>query len=254
MTSEKHYSDEYLNSFIDNELTAQEKSRLYQHTNQDEALNRRVCELRKMHELVQLAYKHPPAAAEPRGTHNTSGLRRGVAAGFALILGALIGWQYIGPTLDGTAGQTRHDPERQLAATDQARPDQLAAGSFPAAGEMKVLFHLSNNDPARVRELLDEAESLLRLYQKQNQPARVEIITNGDGLNLLLAGRSLFPERISRMQKQYKNLVFAACLNTMETFNGQGVETRLLPGTIVIDSGVAQIIRKQQQGWVYIQV
>ena len=267
MTSERQYSDEYLNSFIDNELTAREKSRLYQHSNEDEALNRRICELRKMHELVQLAYKHPPAAAKSGSAQPTPRLRHGVAASFALILGALIGWQYIGPTVDDLAGQTTHNPERQLALADQAQPDKLASSPVPATGkapattaltapveEMKVLFHLSNNDPARVRELLDEAENLLRLYQKQNQPARVEIITNGDGLNLLLAGRSMYPERIKRMQKQYKNLVFAACLNTMETFNGQGVETRLLPGTIVIDSGVAQIIRMQQQGWVYIQV
>ena len=100
MTSERQYSDEYLNSFIDNELTAREKSRLYQHSNEDEALNRRICELRKMHELVQLAYKHPPAAAKSGSAHPTPRLRHGVAASFALILGALIGWQYIGPTVD----------------------------------------------------------------------------------------------------------------------------------------------------------
>jgi hypothetical protein len=270
MTSERQFSDEYLNSFIDNELTAQEKGQVYQHTNQDDALNRRVCELRKMHELVQLAYRHPPAA--PAGipyTQNSSGLRRGVAAGIVLLFGALLGWQQFGPALNGKTGQAAHTHVAQVASAIPAEtlPDRQPArapaanNSAPVskaaavqAGDMKVLFHLSSNDPVRVRELLDEAENLLKLYRKQNQPAQVEIVTNADGLNLLLAGKSHYPERISRMQKEYRNLIFAACQNTMDKFNSQGIETRLLPGTIVIDSGVAQIIRLQQQGWVYIQV
>ena len=56
------------------------------------------------------------------------------------------------------------------------------------------------------------------------------------------------------MQKRYRNLMFAACQNTLDKYGDLGLETHLLPGTFVIDSGVAQIIRLQQQGWVYIQV
>ena len=82
----------------------------------------------------------------------------------------------------------------------------------------------------------------------------MDIVTNGQGLNLLLANGSPYPERISRMQKQYRNLTFAACQNTMERFSGMGIQTDLLPGVLIIDSAVAQIIRLQQEGWVYIQV
>jgi 3alpha(or 20beta)-hydroxysteroid dehydrogenase len=49
-----------------------------------------------------------------------------------------------------------------------------------------------------------------------------------------------------------------------ETFTREGakvvfgdiyqLEARLLPGVTVIDSGVAQLMRLQQQGWAYIRV
>ena len=41
------FSNEFLNAFLDNQLTLEEKERAYLRISQDEALNRRVCELRK---------------------------------------------------------------------------------------------------------------------------------------------------------------------------------------------------------------
>lgn len=257
MSNDQPFSEEYLNSFVDNELTTEEKSRAYTTINQDEALNRRVCELRKMHDLVQLAYKNPPQApsARPAAGH-TRTARHGVAAGLVFVLGVLFSWFQFGPSTNAVrqpTQQTAGVPAALSRSTPQdARRVPLAANA--AAQEMKVLFHLNSGNPAHIREVLDEAENLLKLYQAQNQPARVEIVTNGQGLNLLLAGRSPYPARVSRMLKQYGNLTFAACQNTMDKFTELGIPTRLLPGAIVIDSGVAQIIRLQQEGWVYIQV
>lgn len=264
MSNEQQFSDEYLNSFVDNELTIEEKSRVYITIHQDEALSRRVCELRKIHDVVQLAYKNlpPPPSAQPP-PRKSARLRHGVAAGLVFVLGVLFSWFQF----SASTNALRHDVQN---AADGlvARAVAVVSPSAPAtrgsqavhvvadAGtqEMKVLFHLNSGEPEHIKQVLDEAENLLQLYEQQKQPARVEIITNGQGLNLLLADRSPFPERVSQMQKRYSNLSFAACQNTMEKYSDLGLDTRLLPGTIVIESGVAQIIRLQQQGWVYIQV
>lgn len=266
MSNEHSFSDEYLNSFVDNELTIEEKSRVYITIHQDETLNRRVCELRKMHDVIQLAYKDlPPPSARPLPRKSTR-LGRNVAAGLVFTLGVLFSWFQFG----ASTGTLRHGLQnaadslvtRAVAVFAPATPaPPVAQGGrtlqvVAAAGtqEMKVLFHLSTGKPEQIKEVLDEAEHLLQLYEKQKQPARVEIITNGQGLNLLLANHSPFPERVGQMQKRYRNLTFAACQNTMDKYSDLGLETRLLPGILVIDSGVAQIIRLQQEGWVYIQV
>ncbi len=265
MSNEQQFSDEYLNSFVDNELTIEEKSRVYITINQDETLNRRVCELRKMHDVVQLAYKNlpqPPGRPLPK---KSSRLRHGAAAGLVFALGVLFSWLQLSDstsTLHRDFGRTANSLVKRgiamvspstLAPTTPDNPSShVLADADPQV--MKVLFHLSSGKPEHIKEVLDDAESLLQLYEKQKQPARVEIITNGQGLNLLLADRSPFPERVRQMQMRYSNLKFAACQNTMDKYSDLGIETRLLPDIMVIDSGVAQIIRLQQQGWVYIQV
>ena len=249
MSNEQQFSDELLNSFVDNELTTAEKSRVYVRINQDEPLNRRVCELRKTRDLVQMAYKDLPPPPSIRPLARTGwNMRHGVAAGLVFGLGVGFSWFQFGPVTP---------TPQQAASVIGGKPEthsSVPLANTAVAGEMKILFHLNSGNPARIKDVLDEAESLLQLYQEQKQAARVEIVTNGEGLNLLMTESSPYPERISRMQKQYQNLTFAACQNTMERFSGQGIQTELLPGVIIIDSAVAQIIRLQQEGWVYIQV
>jgi hypothetical protein len=250
MNNDKRFSEEFLNAFVDDQLTAEEKSRAYPIVSQDENLNRQVCELRKMRDLVQLAYRDvpPPRRGYSPGTRKVG---TAVAASFLLILGMALGWFLRTPANEAPTDASAVT-ERQLArALTPPTTGKLGA----VAQEMKVLFHLNSGNPERMQEVLDEAENMLRLYQASNQAARVEIVANGDGINLLRADVSPYAKRISQLQKQYPNLVFAACQNTLDRLaQDYGVVAQLVPEAIVIDSGVAQIIRLQQQGWVYIQV
>ncbi len=50
-------SDEFINAFIDNQVTPEDKAWAYAHLASDEAFNRRVCELRKIRDLIGLAYR-----------------------------------------------------------------------------------------------------------------------------------------------------------------------------------------------------
>lgn len=257
--NEERFSDEYLNAFVDDQLALEEKSRLYGEIGKDEALNRKVCELRKVRDLVQMAYKDPPSppshSLEP-GTGSRR-LRRGLVACLALTSATLT--LATGLRGDGDIAALRALPPVALNGPARMMQNQtsiaMKSGTADATGqEIKVLFHLNSGDPEHMKEVLDETESLLNRYKHTHQQARVEVITNGEGLNLLLAGRSPYPGRVDAMMKKYKNLQFAACLNTLDRFNDQGIRTRLLPGAVVIDSGVAQIVRLQQEGWIYIQV
>ena len=50
-------------------------------------------------------------------------------------------------------------------------------------------------------------------------------------------------------------MVKGSIQNTIDRLKREhGITARLLPDVIVIDSGVAQIMRRQQQGWAYIRV
>lgn len=235
MNQEKKFSDEFINAFVDDQLTLEEKQQVYAQLSSDETLKWRICELRKTRDLVALAYKEPPLPT--RGLTPSLGKRKynlGVAAGLALMVGTVSGWflhQTPAPTTPSVA--------------------RLAPGDETA----KVLIHVSDGHVDHLKNALDEVESLMQYYRDSKQTARVEVVTNGQGLGLLLADTTPFAERVQSMQKKYPGLSFVACQNTIERFQQEtGVAVKLLPGVVVIDSGVAQIMRRQHQGWAYIQV
>ena len=119
----------------------------------------------------------------------------------------------------------------------------------------KVLIHIARDEASQLGEALNEVESLLRHYRDTRQNARVEVVINGKGLELVRIDTSAFAERIQKLQSEFDNLTFAACQNTIDRLKReQGIIVRLLPGVVVIDSGVAELTRRQNQGWAYIQV
>ncbi len=250
MNEEKHFSDEFLNAFVDDQLAAEEKGRVYLEIGRDETLNRRVCELRKLRDLVQLAYRNPPAppVRQRAGARaRRFNLRFGIAASLLLVLGALIGAQF-------ELLLTTHAPVTVGAAplTMSPHPADRSAYRIPSN---KVLIHIARDDTLQLGEALDEVESLLRYYRDSRQNARVEVVINGKGLELVRVDTSAFADRIQQLQREFDNLTFAACQNTIDRLKReQGILVRLLPGVVVIDSGMAELMRRQNQGWSYIQV
>lgn len=239
MSREQKFSEEFLNAFVDDQLTPDEKSRVYPAISGDEALNRQVCELRKLRDLVRLAYKDvepsTPAQHMPR---RRMGL--GIAAAIALAVSGVAGW-----VLHGTVDST----ERGGFAGAQLRVPA------PAPGEpVKIVVHLSEDEPQHVRQVLDDVEGLLKLYRSTRQQARIEVVMNGDGLALVRTDTSTAADRVRRMQSDYDNLSFVACQNAIDRLKkDKGIIAQLLPGVVVTDSGMAQLMRRQHQGWAYIQ-
>lgn len=234
MNEQGKFSEEFISAFVDDELTPEEKAQAYIQLGNDEALNRQVCELRKVRDLVALAYRDVPAPV--RGLTAIAAGRRcstALAAGLALVIGAVGGWL--------------------LHPSSQA-PDNTVVAQV-VEEPAKVLFHVSDGNEEHLKSVLDEVENLMKFYRQTQQKARVEVITNGGGLSLLMAGISPYADRIQRMQKEYSDLTFVACQNTIDRIQQElGLQAKLLPGVVVIDSGVAQLMRRQHQGWAYIQV
>lgn len=232
---EQKFSDEFINAFVDDQLTPEEKAQVYARLSGNEALSRQICELRKTRDLVQLAYKEPPMPARGMATLSAGRkVRLGVAAGLMLIIGGITGWFLHQPSVNQVISVAQNVP----------------SDDTPA----KVLFHVSDGHAEHLKAVLDDVEGLMQYYQSTHQKARVEVITNGEGLGLVLSGISPYAERVRLMQKQYQDLTFVACQNTIDRFQEElGITAKLLPGVVVIDSGVAQIMRRQHQGWAYIQ-
>jgi intracellular sulfur oxidation DsrE/DsrF family protein len=254
MSDRPDFSDELLNALVDEQLAPEDAERIYAQMRQDAELTRRVCDLRTMRDLMRLAYLHPPTPTNSRQTglalarwsllRVVAMNRAAIAALIAipLVLGVVVGW-----FLHSAGGLSKESIA------------SLEAGSTYLQGivnrHTRVLFHVSSADPARMKATLDEVENVLNLYRQSGQRVRVEVLSNGPGLNLLRVATSPYPKRIERMMRVYKNLTFVACQNTIDRLRrDEGIEVQLLSGTAVTESGVAEILRRQQQGWNYIQI
>jgi len=264
---EQRFSDEFLNAFVDDQLAAEEKGRVYIEITRDESLNRQVCELRKLHDLVRLAYQNPPAPPVRQPRARRARLRFGFAASALLTLGALIGTQSelllstrtptavsATPAVQQIATPAAHaKPVAQTPSATAAAPSATRSGAY--GNPPKVLIHVARDNALQLGEALDEVESLLHHYRNSHQNARVQVVINGKGLELVRVDTSAHADRIQKLQREFDNLTFAACQNTIDRLQrDQGILVRLLPGVVVIDSGMAELMRRQNQGWTYIQV
>jgi len=69
------------------------------------------------------------------------------------------------------------------------------------------------------------------------------------GLGLLLASNGAMHERMQGMARS--GVTFAACENTMKRM--KVTKEQLMPFATTVDSGVAEVVRKQEAGWSYIR-
>lgn len=111
----------------------------------------------------------------------------------------------------------------------------------------RVVFELTSDDPKTWESLMNNIENLRVAL---GAATAVEVVAHGKGLALLTSKSAGAPlERMTAASKA--GVTFAACENTMKR---QGVKKEdLLPFTVVVDAGIAEIVRKQEAGWSYVR-
>ncbi|HEY3779716.1 MAG TPA: DsrE family protein [Fimbriimonadaceae bacterium] len=95
--------------------------------------------------------------------------------------------------------------------------------------------------------ILNNAENLEKAFGSEN--LQLEVVCHGNGLGMLIPSSAKLVSRIKALQRA--GAVFAACGNTMK---GMHVSLKqLVPGAITVDSGVAEVVRKEESGWAYLK-
>jgi len=244
MNDNTSFSDEMLNAYLDGELEADERAQVLQALRQDEDLSRRVCELQKIHNMVQLAYQNT-ALPEGYETANASspGKRNfAIAASVFLVLGAFF---------SGWIAHNFNQAQTLIELAQEVRNNQPIA----ADDHWRLVLHLSTDDKYRMNVALNEIDRLLADSKRTQQKVNVEILANGKGMNMLRADTSAYAGRIKSLQEKYDNLLFQACGNTIARMKKEhGLDIQLLPNTQIVPSALGQRIKRQKEGWTYIHI
>lgn len=95
--------------------------------------------------------------------------------------------------------------------------------------------------------ILNNVENLQKAFGRET--TEIEVVAHGKGLGLILKTNEAMRERLQLISDAAVH--FAACQNTMHHMNLKMED--LMPFATTVDSGVAEVVRKQEDGWSYIK-
>lgn len=131
----------------------------------------------------------------------------------------------------------------------------LTAAAFPVFAQTpqasspkhKVVFELNAPAPSGWDQLFHNVDNVQKIFGGEG--VQVEIVFFGRGLNMLLKKNTEYAERLKT--EAGKGVILAACQNTMRAMK---IATEdLFPFATQVDSGVTELVRKQESGWSYIK-
>lgn len=128
----------------------------------------------------------------------------------------------------------------------------LVAASVVSASEARpprhrVVFEATGEGPEAWEGVLNNVENVqAALGAKEVQ---VVVVAHGKGLGMLVAAGNPVADRLAALARS--GVVFAACENTMR--RKKVTKADLVPSATTVDSGVAEVVRRQEAGWSYVK-
>ena len=123
----------------------------------------------------------------------------------------------------------------------------LMTNTIYAQANYKVVFDMSSRDSINQQAIVRE----IGLITDANPNAKLEVVIYGQGLDIVVNGRSPLQASVEKIISGGK-ASFKVCAMTMKRNNIS--KEQLVPGVEVVPDGIYEIISKQQEGWGYIKV
>ncbi len=114
-----------------------------------------------------------------------------------------------------------------------------------------VVFEVTADGPEKWLGALRNVENVQKSLGAKT--TKIEVVTHGKGVGMLLAKTSAGDAELkAKLEKLHADgVVFAACENTMTR---EKIEKKdLVELSTTVDSGVSEVIRKQEDGYAYIK-
>lgn len=124
----------------------------------------------------------------------------------------------------------------------------LLVSSFSAmASEHKVVFDMTSDNQKIWETLLNNVGNVRKELGPKTE---VEVVIHGNGLGLLLKKSNYQQAKMAKQSSE--GVKFLACENTMKRKKVNKSDLYEFVGTV--PAGLAEIIRKQQEGWSYVKI
>jgi hypothetical protein len=123
----------------------------------------------------------------------------------------------------------------------------VAVSQTPQTRKHRVVLQMNTDGPDSWNQLMGNIQNIQTVFGAND--IQIEVVAYGKGLSLLLKTNTAYEDRMKKAIAS--GVVLAACQNSMRLRN---VKTEdLFPFASQVDSGVAELIRKQEAGWSYVR-
>ncbi len=122
-----------------------------------------------------------------------------------------------------------------------------AVSQTPSGPKHHVVFQLTEPEGDAWDTIIAHVNNLKKAFANDGG-AQVEVVFYGPGLNMLRKTSKAHEEDLKKLAGE--GVTLAACQNAMRHFKLKSED--LFPFVTEVDSGVAELARKQEAGWAYI--
>jgi uncharacterized protein len=123
----------------------------------------------------------------------------------------------------------------------------VALSQTPTGPKHHVVFQLSEESGTAWGALALHVNNTMKSLAEDGG-SEVEIVFYGPGLLMLKKSNTAYEERLEQLSKSGVKLL--ACRNAMKSRNVKTEDMFAFVGQV--DSGIAEMVRKQEAGWAYI--
>ena len=240
-------SNELLGAFVDHELACSDKRTLAEEIRTNPEMAERAQALLNLKTSIKQAY---PDSATSKNSHDSSAgklgrkfFKQSIAASVIMTCGLLLG------SLFNSASFSGH--QQTVAAGDSLFGIKVNPVTHD---DNKVLLHVSTAELDKLDFLLTKTERLLLDSKNSNYPLNIEVIANSKGINLLRKDTTPYAKRIQKLQRQYENLQFIACKNTIQRLKKKDQNIQMLNGVKADRPALDTIINRMDKGWTYVKI
>lgn len=232
-------NDNVLGMFVDGELDDASREVVLTAMEEDLQIRESVYELRRAKDFMQIGFGQAKAPARPEVGVSVSPVRRRIIPGSYSIAASLLVLvvSFGGGYLGYTGGQLlTAEPSRNVVPMSQD----------------KVLLHISESDPEKFMAVLNYARKFLDEHREKG--SQVSVVANAGGLDMMREGVSPVKEEVLAMMREYRNMHFIACANSILALRKKGIEPVILKNIDASKPAMEQIIHHVRNGWSYIKV
>jgi uncharacterized protein len=134
-----------------------------------------------------------------------------------------------------------------LAQVPQAQVPQAVTPTKQASAKHKVVLQMNVANDDSWNQLLGNIGNVTTAFQKEG--VQIEVVFYGKGITALLKTNTAYEERLKKVAAD--GVILAACQNSMRLRKIKSED--IFPFSTEVDSGVAELVRRQEAGWSYIR-